>query len=124
MRDIEVGFPFQLDATGRVASPAYDVHVEQLIELVLFTSPGERVNRPDFGCGLLSTIFASLNDEERTAVQFLVQSSLQKWLGDVIQVQRVEVTIPAESTLRVTVQYFVLRDRQSRLSSFDFQRAA
>ena len=124
MREIEVGFPFQLDATGRVASPSYEVHVEQLIELVLFTSPGERVNRPDFGCGLLSTIFAALSDEERTAVQFLVQSALQKWLGTVIQVQRVEVTSPAESSLQVKVQYTLLETRKSRISVFDFQRAA
>lgn len=122
MAEIEVGFPFQLDAGGRVASPDYERHVYELIEQLLFTAPGERVNRPDFGAGLLSTVFASLSTEEVTAVEFLVQSSLVKWLGDRIQVQRVEVTVPAESTLRVTVQYLLLRDRRSTTSVFEQRR--
>ena len=115
---IEVGFPFQLDAAGRVASPDYPQHVYEMIEQLLFTAPGERVNRPDFGAGLLSTVFASMTPEELTAVEFLVQSSLIKWLGDVIQVQRVQVTTTAESTMTVTVQYQLLRNRQTLTSVF------
>lgn len=122
MAAIEVGFPFALDAGGRVSSPSYDVHLTQLIELVLFTAPGERVNRPDFGCGLLSTLFISLSAEELTAVQFLVQSSLQKWLGNLLQIVSVEVSVPAQSTLRVTVTYVVLSNRLSRSSTFEYRR--
>lgn len=122
MAAIEVGFPFQLGSDGRVVSPDYDTHVEELIEQVLFTSPGERVNRPDFGSGLQSTIFASMSAEEVTAVQFLVQSSLQRWLGDRIQVNQVVVTAAAESTLQVTVRYVVLADRQPRTSTFHYRR--
>ncbi len=120
MLEIQVGFPFQLDAQGLVVSPDYDVHVYELIEQLLFTSPGERVNRPDFGAGLLGTLFASLSAEELVAVEFLVKSALVKWLGTVIQVNRVEVTAVEKSTLQVTVQYVVLRDRQAQTSVFTY----
>jgi uncharacterized protein len=119
MNPTEVNFPFTLDAGGQVASPSYDVHIYQLIEQLLFTSPGERVNRPDFGCGLLSTLFTSLSSEEVTAVEFLVQSALVRWLGTLIQVNRVQVSVPAPSTLLVTIQYVVLRDRTSFTSTFE-----
>jgi phage baseplate assembly protein W len=83
---------------------AYEPHIRDLIEQVLFTAPGERVNRPDFGSGLLRLVFAPNSDQLAATTQYLVQASLQQYLGDLIQVDAVEVE-NQESTLRVTVRY-------------------
>ena len=109
---MEVAFPFRVAAGGRVAVTDYPSHVMQMIEQVLFTSPGERVNRPDFGCGLQELVFAPDNEALVTATQFLTLGSLQRWLGSVIQVEAVTVQAD-DSTLAVTVQY-VLRDTGTR----------
>lgn len=81
-------------------------HIEQMIEQVLFTSPGERVNRPTFGTGLNQLVFAPLSDELATATQMLVQGALQQWLGDLINVVSVQVT-SQDSSLNVQVAYTV-----------------
>ena len=100
----EVAFPFRITPHGRVASPAWPLHVEEMIEQVLFTAPGERVNRPDFGCGVAQLVFAAESDALVTATQFLVQGSLQRWLGEVITVNAVVVRA-VDTTFTVTVQY-------------------
>jgi len=115
---VEVGFPFTIDSYGRVADPDYDLHVEQMIELVLFTAPGERVNRPEFGCGLLQLIFGPDTDAVASATDYLVQTALSRWLGDVIRVRSVDVR-PVDSQLQVRISYVVLRDQQERVSTFE-----
>jgi phage baseplate assembly protein W len=85
-------FPFGIGSNGRVATTDADDHVRDMIYQVLFTSPGERVDLPDFGCGLLQMVFAPNSDTLAAATQLLVQGSLQKWLGEVIQVEKLEVT--------------------------------
>lgn len=115
---IEVGFPFQLDGRGRVADPSYDTHVEQMIELVLFTSPGERVNRPTFGCGLLELLF-DVNDAQLPGgLEVLVQTALNRWLGNVITVERVDVT-PKESTVMLAITYSLLNQENRRVATFE-----
>jgi len=113
----EVAFPFQVTPHGRVATATWEAHVEQMIEQVLFTAPGERVNRPDFGCGLQLLVFAGENDALVTATQFLVQGSLQRWLGDVIVVNSVQVQA-ADTTFGVTVQYTLRENGQTRTAIY------
>ncbi len=117
---MHVDFPFRVDREGRTARTGEDDHIRDLIEQVLFTSPGERVNRPDFGSGLLQLVFAPNSDELATATQFLVQGSLQQWLGDLIQVEAVEVA-SEDSTLRVTVRYVVRRGQQRQVAQLSRQ---
>jgi uncharacterized protein len=97
-------FPFRVDGRGRSAETAEDDHIRDMIFQVLFTTPGERVNRPDFGCGIKQLVFMPNSDALATATQFLVQGALQRWLDSVIQVESVEVEA-AEAELRVTVVY-------------------
>jgi phage baseplate assembly protein W len=97
-------FPFHIDGRGRSAESDEDDHVRDMIMQVLFTDPGERVNRPDFGCGLKQLVFMPNSDALATATQFLVQGSLQRWLEAVIQVESVEVEA-VDSELRVAVVY-------------------
>ena len=110
-------FPFRIDSRGRSAEVVADAHIREMIEQVLFTVPGERVNRPDFGCGLLQLVFAPNSDALAAAVQSTVQGSLQQWLGELIEVEAVQVDHP-DSLLAVTVQYIVRRDRERQLATF------
>lgn len=127
-RAIEVGFPLAVNSYGRLADPEYEQHVEQMIELVLFTAPGERVNRPDFGCGLLQLLFGPDTEVVASATEYLVRGALQKWLGDVLTVRKVEVEAEARSgALRIHLAYVLLRDPLVRTVTFEpppsFQRS-
>ena len=114
---MNVDFPFHFDGSGHTASADDDKHIRDLIEQVLFTSPGERVNRPTFGCGLQRLVFAPNSDELAAATQFLVQGALQQWLGDLIQVDEVQVE-SEDSQLRVVVQYIIRRTQQQQTAQF------
>ncbi|HWD47495.1 MAG TPA: GPW/gp25 family protein [Actinomycetota bacterium] len=100
----QLDFPLHVDGRGRLALATPDDHVRDMVHQVLFTSPGERVNRPDFGSGLLQLVFLPNSEPLAIATQFTVQAALQRWLGDVIQVERVSIA-PVESELRVAVVY-------------------
>lgn len=110
---MNVAHPFRLDGRGHIAGANDDDHVRDLIEQVLFTTPGERVNRPSFGSGLLQLVFAPNSGELAATVQFLAESALQQWLSDVIEVKQLTVTAE-ESTLRVDLEYVVRRTQQTR----------
>jgi uncharacterized protein len=114
---MQIGYPFHLDRRGRTAATEEEAHIRDLIEQVLFTSPGERPNRPDFGSGLMQLVFAPNNDELSTAIQFLIQGALQQWLGDLIQVETAQVE-SEEASLRVTVQYVIRRSQERRVARF------
>jgi len=110
--------PLHFDGTGRTAITGEDDHVRDMIFQVLFTNPGERVNRPDFGCGLGQMVFMPNSGALATASQFLVQGSLQRWLADVIQVEKVEVKAE-EERLIVDVVYVRLDSGQRLQERFD-----
>lgn len=120
---MNVDFPFRFDGRGRTATTTDEDHIRDLIEQVLFTAPGERVNRPTFGSGLMQLVFAPNSDELAAATQFLVQGALQQWLGDVIQVESVQVE-SQDATLRVTVQYMIRRNQQRQVAEFSRGGAA
>jgi phage baseplate assembly protein W len=115
---IQIDFPFHFDGRGRTALTGEDDHIRDMIEQLLFTSPGERVNRPDFGSGLLQLVFAPNSPELAAALQFTVQAALQRWLGDLIEVRALEV-VSVDSTLRVAVQYTVRRSGETRIETFE-----
>lgn len=114
---MNVDLPYHFDARGHTAQAGEDDHLRDLIETVLFTAPGERVNRPTFGSGLLQLVFAPNSDELAAATQFLVQGALQQWLGDLIVVDDVRVA-SAHSRLEVTVVYTVRRTGEQRQAQF------
>jgi len=115
---MNIDFPFHFDPLGRTATAGDDDHIRDMIEQLLFTNPGERVNRPDFGSGLLQLVFAPNSPELAAALQLIVQAALQRWLGDVIDLQSLEVT-SEDSTLRVVVQYAVRRTGTARTDTFE-----
>ena len=114
---MHIDYPFHVGGHGRTATTDQNGYIRDLIEQVLFTVPGERVNRPDFGAGVIQLVFAPSSDEVASATQLLIQGALQQWLGDLIRVEAVQVE-SIEATLEVTVRYVVLRTQQRRVAQF------
>src|SRR5215212_177462 len=105
---MNIDFPFRIAGDGRTADTPDDDHIRDLIEQLLFTSHGERVNRPDFGSGLLQMVFAPNSPEVATALQFSLQADLQRWLSDLIELQKLEVE-SVDASLLITIEYLVRR---------------
>jgi phage baseplate assembly protein W len=114
---MNIDYPFHFDGRGRTAGVGDDAHIRDMIEQLIFTNPGERVNRPDFGSGVLQLIFAPNSPELAAALQFTLQAALQRWLGDLIDLQALEV-VSQDSTLTVDIQYIVRRSNQSQTARF------
>jgi uncharacterized protein len=102
----DIAFPFAVDGRGRTAGSDYQAHVRDMIELLLFTAPGERVMQPDFGCGLLNLTFEPNSPELAATLQISIQAQLQRWLGDIITAVALDVTSTGD-VLRVTISYVV-----------------
>lgn len=107
-------YPFALEkGLGTLAEEAeYSEHVEQMVKQILFTSPGERVNRPDFGCGLSRMVFAPNSDTTANLTQVMIVQALEKWISNLIEVIDVKVSANNEK-LEVSIVY-ILRARQER----------
>ncbi len=114
---MQVDYPYQFDGRGRTAITTQDDHIRDLIEQVLFTSPGERVNRPTFGSGLLRLVFEPNSDILAAATQISIQGALQQWLGDLILVEAVAVA-NQDARLEITVQYIIRRTQQRAVAQF------
>lgn len=112
-------FPYQLSSRGTTAtaSASEDAYIRDLLEQVLLTSPGERVNRPDFGSGLLGMVFAPGGDVLQAALQANVQATLQRWLQDLVIIQSVDVEV-IDSAAYITIQYVVPRTQQQQVARF------
>lgn len=108
-------YPFAIDAgLGRLAQESdYAAHVEQLIKQVLFTTPGERINLPDFGCGLRRMVFAPNSDVTASLTRITVFQALENWLGSVISVDDVKVKADDE-VLEVHIAYILKARRERR----------
>ncbi len=119
----EVDFPYHFDRHGRTASATAADHVRDLIEQVLFTSPGERVMRPDFGSGLLALVFEPNSTTLAATTRMLAQGALQQHLGHLIAVQAVDVGA-VDSVFQVTVRYSLLADGARQVASFSVPAGA
>lgn len=108
---VQIKYPFQFDHRGRTAESDEAQHIRELIEQVLFTTPGERINRPDFGCGVLQLVFAPNSPELAATTQMLVQTSLQNTLSEKIVVSKVVVEND-DALLRITIDYVIRRSQQ------------
>ena len=115
---MDIDYLFHFDARGRTAAASDDDHIRDLIEQVLFTAPGERVNRPTFGSGLLQLVFAPNNEALAAATKASVQGALQQWLGDKILVEEVEVA-REDSQLQVQVRYRIRLTQEVVTTTFE-----
>jgi phage baseplate assembly protein W len=120
---MNVQYPYGFDSTGHTAQDDLPCHIRDMIEQILLTSPGERVNRPTFGCGVTQLVFAPNSDALAAAQQQVVQGSLQQWLSDLIRVNSVDVTAE-ESTLLITVTYTIIQSQQQQTQQFVYGGAS
>jgi uncharacterized protein len=115
---MNIDFPFLVDAQRRTATTTADDHVRDLIEQLVFTNPGERVNRPTFGAGLQQLVFAPTGPEVASALRFLVEGALQQHLGHLITVSAVEVDA-VDAQLAVEISYVVNATGQPATARFE-----
>ena len=118
---MQLDYPFHFDARQRTAGTDQDDHVRDLIEQLLFTQAGERVNRPDFGSGVMQLVFASASPEVAATAEFLIRGALQQWLADRLSVSAVSVEA-VDSELRISIDYVVLATGEA--GTAEFQRGA
>ena len=119
MQRHDYAFPFRIDATShQAAQTSYEAHVEQMIRQVLLTSPGERADLPEFGCGLRQVIFAPHSDALDATTQIIVLQALDKWLSAQIDVKKVRVVPPEETgdaaQLLVQIEYVLIETRTTK----------
>jgi uncharacterized protein len=114
---MNIDFPYRFDSRYRTASTDENEHIRDMIEQFLFTNAGERVNRPDFGSGLLQMVFAPNSQELAATLQFTVQSGLQQWLGDIIEVLKLDVR-SEEAKLWVEIVYRTRRSHEVHRQTF------
>jgi phage baseplate assembly protein W len=118
--DVSLRFPIAVD--GGVGTLAVEGdharHVDQLIRQVLLTNPGERINRPGFGCGLRSMVFAPNSELTAGLAQVAVFQALTEWLGDLIEVDRVDATALGE-TLELEVAYLLRSSGERRFLNLE-----
>jgi hypothetical protein len=115
---MNIDFPFHFDARGRTAECDDAAHVRDMLEQLLFTNPGERVNRPEFGSGLMQLIFAPNSPELAAALQFTMRAAVQQWLGDVLDLQGLDVASD-DAVLRITVRYALRRTGETRTETIE-----
>jgi phage baseplate assembly protein W len=114
---VQVDFPYHVDGRGRTADTSPENHLRDLIEQVLFTAPGERVMRPDFGSGLLGLVFEPGGPELVATTKHLVQGALQQELGHLIAVESLDVA-QDEGALFVSITYVALQTQERTTASF------
>jgi uncharacterized protein len=109
----DYAFPFRIDsASGQAAQTNYEAHVAQMIRQILLTMPGERVNLPEFGCGLRQLIFAPHSEALDATTKIIVQQALDRWLAGQIQVKEVKVIplqdSPDAAQLLIQIDYLLI----------------
>jgi len=112
-----VSAPFQVDGLGSTSTHDHHAHAKNMMRQVLLTRPGERVNRPQFGCPLYQHLFHSEDEGLAAAAQHEVRDSLNRYLSDVLKVHDVRVAIEG-ARLEVTVVYNLLGDDTRRTAHF------
>ena len=117
MANINIDFPFHFDRRGRTSFTDDDTHIREMLEQLLFTNAGERVNRPDFGSGLQQLLFAPNSPELAAAVQYTLKAAVLRWLGDLIELQSLDV-ICEDSTLNIFISYIVRRTNEQQVAQF------
>lgn len=113
-----IASPYAIDGRGRTAASDPATQLRDMIESVLFTSPGERMMRQTFGCGLQRLVFAPNSDQLAATLQVLATTSLTQWLGDLIEVADVQIDNPG-STLSVSITYVVRSTNETADATFE-----
>jgi len=115
----DLAFPFRIDASSQQTAQApYPAHVDQMVRQLLLTTPGERVNLPQFGCGLAALVFAPISDALAATVKLRVVQGLDEWLDGVVNLVDVDVLAGADApepgAVLVTVTYTLVETQSAQ----------
>ena len=113
-------FPFAVTSAGRITASGGDDAIRGKIIQVLFTAPGERVNVPEFGCGLFNLVFEPNNGVLAAAMEFTVGQALSRWLGNEILLNNIDVDA-AEETITIEVEYTKRQDQTQQAVRIHFR---
>ena len=107
-------YPVAIDpSTGGIAAAEYEVDIRQSILIILGTAPGERVMRPDFGCGIHDLVFEAIDTALLTRIQSSVMSSLVKYEARIeVLAITVDPLLAADGLLTIQLEYRVRRTNQ------------
>ncbi len=114
------GFPFAVNEAGRISATGGNDAIRGKIIQVLFTAPGERVNLPEFGCGLFNLVFEPSNAILAAAMEFTVGQALARWLGDDILIDGVDVD-SSDETVTIEVVYTKKEDLSRQAVRIQFK---
>jgi uncharacterized protein len=115
----DFAFPFRIDAaSGQAARASYQDHVDQMIQQILLTDPGERVCLPTFGAGLRRLLFAPVNTQMQATATMMITQALNAWLANQITVQNVSVetaaSTPGFGLILITISYVLIETQSVR----------
>ncbi|HEV7310298.1 GPW/gp25 family protein [Ensifer sp.] len=110
---IHIDYPYRVGTHALTATTDRADHVRDMLTMLLFTRPGERVMRPDLGTGLTQHIFAANSPELAATIQLTMQAAIERWLGDVLELRALDVTAE-DSELRVEISYIVVATGEER----------
>ncbi len=114
--------PVELDPrTGLVESVAYETDIRQSIRIILDTAPGERVMRPNFGCGIHELVFTAVDSTVIQRIKSVVEEALRRCEArvDVLGVT-VDEDATSEGQLLIEVEYRVRKTNQTGNLVFPF----
>jgi len=114
---MQIDYPFHFDGRGLTATTDEADHIRDMIEQLIFTNPGERVNRPEFGSGLMQLIFAPNSPELAATVQFTLQAAIQRWLGELIELKNLSVDA-VDSSITIDMKYIIRRRSEEHSATF------
>lgn len=114
---MQLDFPYGFDGRDRTAETSEEEHIRDLIEQILFTSPGERVNRPEFGAGVLQLVFGAASPEAAATAEFMIRGALQQYLGQRITVEEISAEA-VEASIEITIAYTILRSGALSTATF------
>jgi phage baseplate assembly protein W len=112
-----LSFPFRITELGAAATAPRAEVIRQQLEQLLMTIPGERVNRPDFGCGIQRLVFAGAGPETVAAAEYVIATSIRRHLRALVSLDAVRVTVD-DSSLFVDILYSVVGTGEERSASF------
>jgi hypothetical protein len=114
-----LSFPFHVGDLGMPATSPRTQAIRQQLEQLLFTLPGERVNRPTFGCGVQRLVFSGCTPEAAAAAEYIVRINVRDFMGDVLKLDAVRVTAdPEQATLFVDILYTLILTGEERAETF------
>jgi phage baseplate assembly protein W len=116
-----LAFPLQVDRRGGIALARDETDIEQAIELILATAPGERPMRPEFGCGVHDYVFDTIDATTVGLMETAIREALDRWEPRVV-VQKVDFNLDGvgEGRLMIDIGYRVRATNNERNLVYPF----